>query len=101
MVVQASLLGDLMLRVPADVTAARARWLADLSEALDDAQTLLSRLDPLELWHLDALDLSARVEAARAQVRMLQSARRSEVFEPHPEWTKMLPWERAVGGCGG
>jgi hypothetical protein len=89
-----------MVRVPADVAAARARWLAELSEALDEAQALLSRLEPAELWRIDALDLSARVEAAQAHVRMLQSARRIKAPEPHPEWRRMLPWDRAVGCTG-
>jgi hypothetical protein len=93
--------GVAVVRVPTDVTAAeRARWLAELSDALEDAQRLLGNLARGGITGADALDLSARLEAARAQVRSLRSARAAERDEnSHPEWTNSLPWKRAVEDC--
>jgi len=63
---------------------------------------LLSQLAPAELWDVDALDLSARVEAARAHVRILRIDRRTAPPpELAPERTNLLPWERAISGCSG
>lgn len=101
MPVQESLTGGyVMARVRTDVTAAqRAQWLAELSEALDQAQALLSRLPPMGVWTADALDLSARIEAAQAQVRMLGLGRRAEAAEPSPQWSDLFPWQGAIGSC--
>ena len=101
MPVQESLTGGyVMARVPADVTAMqRAQWLAELSDALHEAQELLSRLPPTRVWSADALDLSARIEAAQAQVRMLRLGRRTEAAEPSQEWSNLFLWQRAIGSC--
>ena len=82
-----------MFQVPASVTAAqRARWLAELSEALGEAQQLLWDLRP-NMRDMEALDLAARVEAARAQVRSLSIARSNGTFpELPPEWAGLHLW---------
>lgn len=73
--------------------AQRARWLAELSDALLDAGKLLSRLE-LHTWDAPVLDLFARIECARAQVRSLQLSRVNEPTRVvHPKWTNPLPWE--------
>jgi hypothetical protein len=78
------------------VTAAeRARWLAELSDALEQAQALVWRLGPAEGRRIDALDLSVRLETARAQVRSLRLSRASEPSEDsNPDWSNRLPWDR-------
>jgi hypothetical protein len=83
------------------VTAAeRARWLAELSQALDDAQTLLWRLDPERLRDVDALDLSARLEAARAHIRSIRLQPIDQVADkPRLEWTCPHPWTERVEDC--
>jgi len=85
-----------VVRVPTDVTAAqRARWLAELSGALEDAQKLLSELIPGDTRNGDALDLRARLEAALAEARSLQFGRTKD-RQPdfHPEWSNLVPWDR-------
>ena len=67
----------------------RARWLPELSEALEKAQTLIGRLGA----DIETLDLSARVETARAEVRSLRLNRldgKATDFAPH--WTNP-PWD--------
>jgi hypothetical protein len=90
-----------VVRVPTDVTAAqRARWLVELSDALRDAQELLCRLGRADLHEVDALELSARVEAAIAEARSLQLGRiKDEQRRVHPEWSN-LPWNARVDDCG-
>jgi hypothetical protein len=45
---------------------------------------------------LDALELGARIETARFQVRSLRLGRPGRLlFEQHPEWTKQTLWN----GC--
>jgi hypothetical protein len=84
------------------VTAAqRARWLAELSNALEEAQTLLWSLDAADLRKVDVLDLSARLEAARAEVRALRLGRTGEqASQFSPNWTNQLLWDRPIEDCG-
>lgn len=74
--------------IPNHTTAAqRARWLAELSEALDQARNVLWGLESAQPLNSEALDLLAQVEVARAQVRSLRLSRNNEA-EPFsgPEW---------------
>lgn len=85
-----------MVRVPTDVTAAqRARWLAELSDALENAQELLRDLLPGDACDADALDLCARLETALAEARSLQFGRPKK-GQPrlHPQWSNLVPWDR-------
>ena len=86
-----------MVRVPTKVSAAeRARWLGELSDALDRAQALIWGLGGSVMRDADTLDLAARVEAARAEVRSLRLARLAEPgAEDHPEWTKQTLWNQS------
>ena len=73
-------------------STSRARWLAELSDALDDAQSLLARLVAERIGQDDADLLRARIEELRTELRSLHrrgfAARR--VIEPprllHPDW---------------
>jgi hypothetical protein len=70
----------------------RARWLADLSQALRDAQQLLFELD-LSKCRAEAGELFHRIEAAQAEVRQLQLSRSCDALETKdPKWTKFTPW---------
>lgn len=83
-----------MIRVPTDVSAAeRARWLTELAQVLEQAQALMRRLAIAERRKSEALDVCARIEAARAEVQSLRRSRMSEVpanFDP--DWRKQLEW---------
>src|SRR5438045_9179801 len=83
-----------VIRVPVDVVATeRARWLAELAQVLEQAQEVMSRLSVGDGRRGEALDVSARLEAARAEVQSLRRARLSEPPENlDPEWRKQLPW---------
>jgi len=76
--------------------AERAQWLAELAQVLDEAQKLVGRLVIAEGCRSEALDLSARLEAARAEVQSLRRSRASEHsgnFDP--KWSKHLLWDHA------
>ena len=85
-----------MIRVPVDVAAAeRAQWLAELAQVLEQAQELVSRLAVAEGRRGEALDVFARLEAARAEVQLLRRARISEIPENlDPDRRNQLSWNR-------
>jgi hypothetical protein len=92
--------GVAVARVSTDVTATqRARWLRDISDALEEAQDLVWQLAIAEARDVDALDLSARIEAARAEARSMCVSRvdRSSV-QTDPKWSVLLPWARQLEG---
>jgi hypothetical protein len=70
----------------------RARWLAELSAALDDAQTLLARLVTERNDQGDADHLRMRIEELRSELRSLHwrgftSNERIDIPRPlHPGW---------------
>ena len=72
--------------------ASRARWLAELSAALDDAQILLSRLAAERIGQSEADLLRVRVEELRSELRALHrrgftSDQRIDLPRPlHPDW---------------
>ena len=65
-----------MCSVPAEVPpGAKARWLAELANALDDAQQLLMRLALHPEERAAARELHWRIEAARLEVQSLRVSR--------------------------
>ena len=73
--------------------AARARWLAELTEALLQAQELTWRFGQTVGESPDAMDLFARLEAVRGEVRSLQLRKvPGRDAEKGPEWTSKSPW---------
>jgi len=84
-----------MLGVPAEMAAAeRARWLADLSDALNQAHELLVNLDLDGKRRLEARELHWRIEAARLEVQSLRLSRSvTQRPEKAPEWIDSLPWQ--------
>lgn len=83
-----------MSRVSRDLSAAeRARWLAELSEVLDEAHKLASELGLARMDGAEAMELRMRLTAARTQVRGLQLGRpedRSD--EADPKWSIPPVW---------
>ena len=83
-----------MLSVPTKVPAAdRARWLAEVSQALEEARAVLHSLI---IEHADydlACELNARIECARFEVQALRLSRSLQQRDDnHPKWTKFAPW---------
>lgn len=79
--------------VPTQVPAAeRAKWLADLAEALNEAHGLVMSIDLSGDERAEILELYVRIEAARLEV---QSLRLRPSFQPRrdfgPEWTGLQP----------
>lgn len=74
-----------MERVPGvSIAANRARWLAELSESLAQAHTLLLRLDATTDG---AMELHLRIEGARLTVKALQLRSMGHFSEPaDPKW---------------
>ncbi|HVL78904.1 MAG TPA: hypothetical protein VM346_06405 [Sphingomicrobium sp.] len=71
----------------------RARWLADLAAAIEQAQKLAWRLGVTEGNDPDALELYARLELARDEVDALRRGRWArEQGALDPIWMKFLPW---------
>jgi hypothetical protein len=87
-----------VIRVPTEVSAAeRARWLAELAQVLRQAQDLASRLAVAQGRKSEALDVCARLEAAYAEVQSLRRSRMSQSAQfIDPNWSKHLPWDRAL-----
>lgn len=88
-----------MFSVPTELPAAdRARWLAEVADALEQAHRLLFELDLKEDSAAEALDLHLRIEAARLEVQSLRLSRSiTPRTRPDPDWTNFPAWpvERA------
>jgi hypothetical protein len=89
-------------RVPADLSgSARAQWLAELSEALDQAHDLMWKLGIGDGGGPAAMELYLRIEAARLEVQALRLGRRYQMAEDiDPKWSETSPWKRSgTEGC--
>ena len=86
-----------MNRVPFDVSAAlRARWLAELAEALEKARALVKQLGAAD-GRLEAIELYARIEAIRFEGQTMRLGLRGSTAQPaSPEWSNNLPWQRSA-----
>jgi hypothetical protein len=89
--------GSQVVRVPNEDSAAkRARWLAELSEALDEACLLTSELGALE-GRIEVVELCGRIEALSLEIQRMRLMRHSgggQQFDPG--WTKDIPWKRSA-----
>ena len=73
-------------------SAARARWLAELAEALARAQDLAWQLGESGCQESEAMDVYTLLEAARVEVRSLQIRMvPSRGSQNDPKWLKS-PW---------
>ena len=83
-----------MVGVPNAASAAqRARWLAELADALDEAREAVEQLASGEHRSI-ATELSARIDAARSEVETLRLRRsRGGGQDFGPEWTNGVPWK--------
>ena len=83
-------------RVSSEESASeRARWLAELADALEGARHLVKELGA-DGGRLEAVELYARIEAARIEVHMMRLKRvyRSQEFDP--KWSEGLLWKRSA-----
>ncbi len=71
----------------------RARWLAELAIAIDQAQKLAWRLGVSEGNDPEAKTLYARLETVRGEVESLRRGSwAGELRELDPLWMNLLPW---------
>ena len=71
----------------------RARWLAELSRAIDEAQKLATVVGATEGKRRDAQELHAQLDAIRIEVEMLRRGRDTGArTEVDPEWIQILGW---------
>jgi hypothetical protein len=76
--------------------AERARWLAELSDALDEARGLAKAMGAAE-GRVEAVELYARIEAVRLEVQMMRlRGNGARLTDFDPEWSQMLPWQRSA-----
>lgn len=76
--------------------ARRARWLAELASALDDARRVTKELGADE-GRIEAVELYAQIEAVRLEIHAMRLARMSrESGNFGPEWSKDIPWKRSA-----
>jgi hypothetical protein len=90
------LLGGDVCSVPVEESAAaRALWLAQLEEALKDAQRVLEEMPLPTHEHSPAQDLHMRIQTARLEVQTLRLSRSlNPPGKVRPEWTETSPWSR-------
>jgi hypothetical protein len=74
------------------VGAARARWLAELNAALEEALRLV-KLAETTNKQSGVLDLISRIEAARREIRALQIGGRRRIVKFDPLWNHSAGWE--------
>jgi hypothetical protein len=80
---------------PVEVPAAvRARWLAELAEALDQAERVLKRLALGGRYNPMMIELELRIGAARCELESLRTSRQARA-ESAPRWIGFPPWEQA------
>lgn len=73
----------------------RSRWLAELAEAIDQAQRLARKMGVSEGDSATAKELFERLETVRIEIEALRRGswdRRS--IETDPSWTNLFPWNR-------
>jgi len=81
-------------RVPILISATeRARWLAELCAAVDDAQALLWRIGVVEGDNADAKELYGRLETTRAEIECLRGVQDLAPEAIDPNWIKLFPAE--------
>jgi acyl-CoA reductase-like NAD-dependent aldehyde dehydrogenase len=83
-----------MVGMPSEESATqRARWLGELADALEEARHLVKQLAKEES-RFDAIELSARIEAARFEVQTLRLRRSPGGGQDFgPAWSKDIPWK--------
>ena len=75
----------------------RARWLAELAIAIEQAQRIAWRLGVSEGDDPEAKSLYGRLEAARSEIDSLRRGTWSGTHqELDPFWMQLLPWKASV-----
>lgn len=86
------------MQAPSGISAIeRARWLAELASALSEARAVVRELGAAE-GQIEALELYARIEAARFEIETMRLRRSTgDRRETDPKGTQ-LPWQQGHTG---
>ena len=68
----------------------RARWLAELARAIDEAQQLVWRLAALRGDNVRSSEIYGQLEAARDEVERLQRSANRTRFDFQRDWGELL-----------
>lgn len=84
-----------MCSVPTELIAAqRARWLAEVSDVLEEARRLLTRLSLEGETSAEAHEAYLKIEAACLEVQSLRLGRSlRQRVELGPKWIGSSPWQ--------
>ena len=76
-------------------TGERGRWLAELAQAIAEAQRLARSLGVSRGNCAEAEDLNGRLELVRIEVEDLRRGGWvTRATETDPQWTNLFPWNR-------
>ena len=79
---------------PVEVPAvARARWLAEVADALNQAERLLKQLTVTGLDNATKADLELRIGAAKYELELLRTSRQPRE-ESGSRWIDFPPWKQ-------
>lgn len=77
--------------------AAKARWLAELDEALEQARQLIKVLGAAD-GQFQAIQLYSRIETLRLEVKAMRLGRQAVgADEIEPKRSQSLPWQQGPG----
>ena len=72
----------------------RARWLAELAQAIDGAKRLARTLAASAQDKAEAIELFERLEAVELEVDALRRGDHNLRRQIDPKWTSLVPWDR-------
>jgi hypothetical protein len=85
--------GAILHKSSEPVASARARWLAELDQALDEADRLAIQLGEVPPQSDELVALRARIVAVRSELDTLRRNGIGEIRrEIGPNWTNLPPW---------
>lgn len=70
----------------------RAKWFAQLADAIESAQRLAWQLGMQEQTSIEARELYNRLEAVRHELDSLRGLMNESVFNIEPDWIRKLGW---------
>ncbi|MEO6113398.1 MAG: hypothetical protein ABIP07_02980 [Sphingomicrobium sp.] len=86
-----------MMRPPPKSAVVRARWLAELTVALDEAHRLTLRLAENQPDSGEAAALRVRIQAMRSEVETLRRGNHSRTDKNDPIWAYLGDWRSVLG----
>lgn len=83
-----------MIHPPPKSAFVRARWLAELAVALDEAHSLSLRLAEDQPESAEATALHSRIQDVRSKVENLRHGNHTKTDKHDPIWAYLAKWPR-------